>query len=37
MALYTQSTTEVMLWPEPMENSWQWLPSGPSTSLAKKM
>ena len=37
MALYTQNSAEVMLWPEPMESSWQWLPSGPSTSLAKKM
>ena len=37
MTLYTQTAAEAVLWPEPMESTWQSLPWGPSTPLAPKM
>lgn len=37
MTLYTQIAPTTVLWPEPIESTWQGLPSGSSTSLAKKM
>lgn len=37
MSLYTQSERNAALWPEPMEQTWQMLSSGPATALAPKM
>ena len=37
MTLYTQIAPATVLWPEPIESTWQCLPSGRSTSLAPKL
>ena len=37
MTLYTKTAPTTVLWPEPMESTWQWLPSGSPTTLAPRM
>lgn len=37
MKLYTESGAASILWPEPMEQVYQWLPRGPSSELTSKM
>lgn len=37
MTLYTQTASPAVLWPEPIESTWQSLPRGGSTPLAPKM
>ena len=37
MSVYTESQSESILWPAPIERVFQSLPSGPSTKLAPKL
>lgn len=37
MTLYTQTAAATVLWPEPMESTWQCLASGAPTTLAPKL
>jgi len=37
MTLYTKTAPTTVLWPEPMESTWQWLPSRFANDVGARM